>query len=171
LIAPAIAGTARACLGSRHRNASNLRRGRFMTRILAIAAVALMTAATGAAAKGHGTTTISLDNVCDVLVFKKNTILKTALEMSQSNTDCEDLHGAGFFGKVSTFGKVAVIGLRGGSIPDEEYVLEIAYPFVTGGQYILYGTEDGTSLSAFAGGTYTVGGTPAKGARPVTAPR
>jgi hypothetical protein len=45
--------------------------------------------------------------------------------------------------------------------------MEISYPLVTGSSFILYGTEDGVNLTAFAGGTYTVNGTPAQGAKPL----
>src|SRR6185437_10978669 len=128
--------------------------GRTMKKILILAAAALVATAGSAFAKG--TTTISLDNFCDVLTIKGNKILKTALTMVEQSQDCEGLYGAGFVGKVKTFGNVVSIGLRGGSIPDAEYVMEISYPFVTGSSFILYGTEDGVNLTAFAGGTYTV---------------
>ena len=104
-----------------------------------------------------------------MLVIQKNKVLHTALEMSEDAPTCENFYGAGFVSKVKTFGNVAVIGLRGGTNVAYEYTLEIAYPFVTGGQFVLYGTADGKSLIAFAGGTYTVNGTAPKGAKPLLA--
>jgi len=139
-----------------------------MKKLLIGAAICIL-AATGSASAGPKATTISLDNVCDVLTIARNKILKTAVVLKEDNPECEGLYGAGFIGKVKTFGNVAVIGLRGGLVADEEYVLKLSYPFVTGGSYILYGTADGVNLIGFAGGTYTVNGAPVRGAKPVTA--
>ena len=136
-----------------------------MKRILILAAAALV--ATAGSAFARGTTTISLDNFCDVLTIKGNKILKTALTVAEQNPDCEAFYGAGFVGKVKTFGHVVSIGLRGGTDPNVEYVMEISYPFVTGGKFFLYGTADGVTLNGYAGSTYTVDGTPARGAKPV----
>jgi hypothetical protein len=43
----------------------------------------------------------------------------------------------------------------------------MSYPFVTGNSFIIYGTSDGVNLIAVTGGTYTVNGTPVRGAKPV----
>jgi hypothetical protein len=137
-----------------------------MKTILALSAAVLLLSAGGALAAPK-VTTISLDGFCDVLQIQKNKVLKTAMVLHETSTDCEGLYGNGFVSKISTFGHVALIGLRGGSIPDEEYVIELAYPFVTGGSFIIYGTSDGVNLTAFSGSTYTVGGTPARGSKPV----
>jgi hypothetical protein len=129
-------------------------------------AVALLALPAGAA-QAAKTTTISLDSFCDVLTITQNKLVKTAFVLKEDSTDCENLFGAGFSGRVRNLGHQLVIGLRGGTLADEEYVMAIDYPFVTGGRFIIYGTGDGSTLTGFSGSTYTVNGTPAHGAKPV----
>lgn len=137
-----------------------------MKKFFVLAAAALIATSGGAFARSR-TTTISLDNFCDVLTFTQNKLVKEAFALKEVSTECENFLGAGFTGKVKTIGHELVIGLRGGTLPDEEYVMAIDYPFVTGGNFRIYGTGDGSNLTGFAGSTYTVNGTPARGAKPV----
>jgi hypothetical protein len=136
-----------------------------MKKFFALAAVALI--ATSGAALAKGKTTISLDGYCDVLTIHQNKVLKTAYTMAETVDGCEGFYGNGFRGNVKPFGNVVMFGLRGGSLPDEEYVIEMSYPFVTGNSFIIYGTSDGVNLIAVTGGTYTVNGTSVRGAKPV----
>jgi hypothetical protein len=130
----------------------------------ALAACVLIGGVNGALAKGG--TTISLNGFCDVLTIHHNKVLKTALAATD-DPNCEALYGAGFVGKVKVLGNSAVIGMHVAGAA-EEFVFRIDYPFVTGGSWVLYGTQDGVNLMAFAGDTYTVNGTPAHGAKPVS---
>jgi hypothetical protein len=136
-----------------------------MKTAFALAASIMIAASGGALAKGA--TTISLNNFCDVLTIQKNAVLKTALTVTD-DPNCEPLYGAGFIGKIKKLGNSAVIGMHASGAA-EEFVFRIDYPFVTGGSWVLYGTQDGVNLTAFAGDTYTVNGTAAKGTKPVTA--
>lgn len=135
-----------------------------MTKGFIVAAAFLALSVGSAEAKS---TTISLDSFCDVLTITQNKLVKTAFVLKEDSTDCENFFGAGFSGKVKVLGHQIVIGLRGGTLQDEEYVMAIDYPFVTGGSFTIYGTSDGVNLSGFAHETYTVNGTPKAGARPV----
>ena len=134
-----------------------------MKKICAGALVTLL--ATTGTALADGKTTISLDGYCDVLSIAKNKVLKTALTATD-DPNCEALFGAGFVGDVKKIGNSAIIGMHV-SGAQEEFVFRIDYPFVTGGSWVLYGTQDGVNLTAFAGDTYTVDGAPARGSKPV----
>jgi hypothetical protein len=135
-----------------------------MKKALALATF-FFVAATGTAC-ARGATTISLNDFCDVLTITPNAVLKTAL-VATDDPNCENLIGAGFIGKIKVLGKSAVIGMHNPAGAAEQFIFRIDYPFGTGGSWVLYGTQDGVNLTAFAGDTYTVNGTPARGSKPV----
>jgi hypothetical protein len=137
---------------------------RDMKKICALTIAALL-ATSGAALAKSKATTISLDGYCDVLSIQNNKVLKTALTATD-DPNCEALFGAGFAGKIKKIGNSAILGMHISGTA-EEFVFRIDYPFVTGGSWVLYGTQDGVNLTAFAGNTYTVNGTPERGSRPV----
>jgi hypothetical protein len=135
-----------------------------MKRIFGFTLAALVATSGSGFAKDNGTT-ISLNDFCDVLTIKHNAVLKTALTATD-DPNCEAFFGAGFVGKIKKIGNSAVIGVHVSGAA-EEFIFRIDYPFVTGGSWVLYGTQDGVNLTAFAGDTYTVDGTPARGSKPV----
>jgi hypothetical protein len=137
-----------------------------MKTILGFTLAALVATSGGAFAKDT-TTTISLNDFCDVLTIKHNVVLRTALTATD-DPNCEPFFGAGFVGRINRIGKSAVIGVHVSGAA-EEFVFRIDYPFVTGGSWVLYGTQDGVNLTAFAGDTYTVNGTAARGSKPLLA--
>jgi hypothetical protein len=137
-----------------------------MKQILGFTLAALVVTTGGAFAKNNATT-ISLNDFCDVLTIQHNAVLKTALTVTD-DPNCEPFFGAGFVGKVKKIGNSAVIGVHVAGAT-EEFVFRIDYPFVTGGSWVLYGTQDGVTLTAFAGDTYTVDGIAARGSKPLLA--
>lgn len=135
-----------------------------MKKICALAIAALMATSSGALAKNKATT-ISLNGYCDVLTIKSNKALKPALT-AIDDPNCEALFGAGFAGKIKKVGNSAILGMHVSGTA-EEFVFRIDYPFVTGGSWVLYGTQDGETLTAFASNTYTVNGKAERGSKPV----
>jgi hypothetical protein len=57
---------------------------------------------------------------------------------------------------VKGFGKTVTLGLHDPSQPSTQFVLILAYPFVQGGLYKLYSTNNGNSLTDALDGTYSV---------------
>jgi hypothetical protein len=118
----------------------------------------------GAAQAGTKTTAVSLDGHCDVLMLQ---IDKTSV-VGADDPDCDTGFGIGYVGKVKGFGKAIVAGAHFGEAPSAEFVIRLSYPLVTGGNWDLAITSDGTTFTPFESGTYTVEGTAAKGARGAT---
>jgi hypothetical protein len=113
---------------------------------------------------------VSLNGHCDVLTLKIN----KSNVVGMDDPGCETGLGIGFIGKVNGFGTGIVAGARFGSAPDAQFVIRLSYPLVTGGNWDIYVTTNGTTMSKFESGTYTVQGTADKGARgetPVAAGR
>jgi hypothetical protein len=75
---------------------------------------------------------------------------------ANENDDCQQFIGGGLIGKVKRSGKQAVIGGFSNLIPGAELVISLDYPFVSGGNYTVYGTSDGVTLNKVGSGTYSV---------------
>jgi hypothetical protein len=123
---------------------------------LALAAATLVAIAAPAAAK---TSVISLNGHCDVITLQ----IKQSLVAGMDDPGCSPQYGGGMIGKVKNFGGAIVAGILSPNTPDVQYVIQIAYPLVTGGAWTLYSTSDGVSIKKLNSGTYTVEGTADKG--------
>jgi hypothetical protein len=132
-----------------------------MKRILFVGAVALsMCAGTAATAK---TVSISFDGLCDGLDMIVNKDTRTAVEVG--NGCDEGAHfGAGTIGKIKDRGNAITFGvnLHGKGVDTYQYIYVISYPFVTGGAWSNFFTQDGKTISRISTGTYTVSGAAAR---------
>jgi hypothetical protein len=126
--------------------------------------LAALVALGGTAEARTKTEVVSLDGHCDVITLK---IDKTAVA-GADDPGCEAGFGAGYVGKVKGFGNAIVAGVQYGQFAGEQFVIRFDYPLVTGGHWDLAVTSDGVTFSPFESGTYTVEGTPARGARGLT---
>lgn len=132
-----------------------------MKRTLFLGAVALaLCAGTAATAK---TVSISFDGLCDGLDMIVNKDTRTAVEVG--NGCDEGAHfGAGTIGKIKGRGNAITFGvnLHGKGVDTYQYIYVISYPFVTGGAWSNFFTQDGKTISRISTGTYTVSGAAAR---------
>ncbi len=129
-----------------------------MKATLALAA-GLLVALTVAAPAKPKTEVISFDGHCDVITLH----IGKGLVAGADDPDCSAQFGGGLIGKVRGFGNAIVAGVQSPSVPGVQFVLQIAYPLVTGGTWNLYTTADGVTINKVESGTYSVQGTPAAG--------
>jgi hypothetical protein len=122
----------------------------------ALAAAALVAFAAPAAAK---TAVISLNGHCDVITLQINKTLVAGAD----NPDCATEYGAGMTVKVKNSGGAIVAGIQNANAPGVQFLIQIAYPLVTGGAWTLYDTPDGVTVKKVSSGTYTVQGTADRG--------
>jgi hypothetical protein len=115
----------------------------------------------GAADAKPKTRIISLDGHCDVLTLK---ISKTEV-VGADDPNCATGFGIGYVGKVKGFGNGIVAGVQFDAVPGAQFVIRISYPLVTGGNWDLAVTTDGTTFTPYNSGTYTVEGTARQGLR------
>ncbi len=126
-----------------------------------ILGLAALLATTGSALAKTKTTVISLNGQCDVLTAHVNKNLVYGTDSAQ----CNGAYGGGIIGKVKGFGNAAIIGAQTSLAPGSQFVFELQYPFVTGGSWAYFVTNDGQSMTELSHGTYTVEGTPVHGPR------
>lgn len=122
-----------------------------MNRIFALAGLTLALSATAAMARPT-TTTVALDSSCDkfdVTVTKNTAVARDA-------PSCAGTYGGGVIGAVKPMGKAVLLALQDPSQPGVQFMLELSYPFVSGGTFKLYETTDGVRLDDAQDGTYTV---------------
>ena len=124
-------------------------------------ALAAFVALSGAAEAKTKTEVVSLDGHCDVLTLRIN----KSVVAGTDDPNCATGFGGGFIGKVKGFGNAVVAGVQFSGEPGAQVVIRVAYPLVTGGNWNLYATTDGVTMTKLESGTYTVEGTAAKGAR------
>jgi len=129
-----------------------------MRRILALGAVALF-ASTGLANARGKATDISLDSYCNIYHVSINGVLAAA----QDTPSCSGNFGGGLVATVKGFGKSVDIALQDASSPGVQLVLELSYPFATGGIFHLYQTTDGINFNDALDGTYSIDKTPDRG--------
>jgi hypothetical protein len=123
---------------------------------LACAVAFAMCAATSASAK---IVSISFDGLCDGLDMIVNKDTRMALEVG--NGCDEGAHfGAGTIGRIKGQGNAITFGvnLHGKGVDTYQYIFVISYPFVTGGAWSNFYTQDGKTFSRISTGTYTVNG-------------
>ncbi|HEY4114063.1 MAG TPA: hypothetical protein VGM17_08385 [Rhizomicrobium sp.] len=130
-----------------------------MKKILGVAAAALLLSAGVASAKPTDVT-ISVSGVSCTFSINKlgdsgNDIGKVLLTANDPNT-CQFV-GAGDIGKVKGLGPIATIVGTSSLLGNSDKILTLLdYPFVTGGQYRVYYTSDGKTLTFIGSGSYTV---------------
>ncbi|HTU00087.1 MAG TPA: hypothetical protein VMF58_18700 [Rhizomicrobium sp.] len=121
-------------------------------------------ALSGAADAKPKTQIVSLNGHCDVLTLKINKTNVVGID----DPSCETGIGVGYVGKVKGFGTGIIAGAQFGTAPGTQFVIRLSYPLVTGGNWDIYVTTNGTTMSKFESGTYTVQGTADKGLRGAT---
>ena len=129
-----------------------------MKAYLALAAAALL-ATGGTASAKSSTAVISLDGHCDVITLQ----IDKPVVAGADDPSCATEYGGGMIGKVKGIGNTIVAGVQSPSAPGYQFVIQIAYPLVTGGAWNLYVTQDGVTMTPFENGTYTVEGSAAHG--------
>lgn len=132
-----------------------------MRTLSVLAALLVLGGITNVSAK---TQVITLDGFCDELTLNISKINVVGADTSICTTGM----GIGYISKVKGFGKAIVAGAQFSAAPGAQFVIRIAYPLVTGGNWDLALTTDGTTFTPYESGTYTVGGTPARGVRGTT---
>jgi hypothetical protein len=129
-----------------------------MRRILALGAAALV-ASTGFANARGKTSEISLDGYCNIYQITITGVLAAA----QDTPSCSGNFGGGLVATVKGFGKSVDIALQDASNPGVQLMLELSYPFVTGGTFHLYQTTNGITFSDALDGTYSISTAPERG--------
>ena len=137
-----------------------------MKKLIFLSAAALFASTAIASAS---VSVLSLDGFCNEYKVRKTGTLFAAKD---SNTDCSAGFGGGVLATVSGQGKNAVVAFQDPASPGYQFEFTFSYPFVTGGTWVLYYTNDGVHFAVDNSGTYTLT-TPAagsgKGGKSVTA--
>jgi len=132
------------------------------TILLGALALAASTAAAGAA------TILSLDGYCNAYAMRNvNGVV------AMKDTGCSEGFGAGRLASIRGDGKTVVMGLMDPANSTTQFAFTFSYPFVTGGNWTLYSTTTGKTVTTVLSGQYTVvtGDVPAlNGPRSVTSP-
>jgi hypothetical protein len=129
-----------------------------MKRIFALVAAALVASTTFASARGRATD-ISLDSYCNIYHITITGVLAAA----QDTPSCSGNFGGGLLASVKGFGKSVDIALQDASNPGVQLMLELSYPFVTGGTFHLYQTTNGITFTDALDGTYSIDTAPERG--------
>ena len=110
----------------------------------------------GTANASTASTTISIDEFCDVMTITvQDKKLAAALE-TDDNGRCETFMGEGQVAKAKVLGRVADVSGNYNFNSAGVATLDLQYPLVTGGAWNLYVTTDGVNMQFVASGTYTV---------------
>jgi hypothetical protein len=124
-----------------------------MKKVLMLAAASLLAFGGSAVAKTK-TYTISLGGAFCVVAQVNVTGKQVA---ANENDNCQKFIGGGLIATVKRkAGKQAILGGTTSQIPGAILVISLDYPFVSGGNYTVYGTSDGVTLSKVGSGNYTV---------------
>ena len=108
------------------------------------------------------TVEISLDGTCNVYSIR---FMDTVSAAAQDTPSCSGTYGGGVIATVKNSGHALVLALQDPSSPGVQWMLNIDYPFVNGGDFTLYQTTDGTRFTDALDGTYSMVGTPGMGAK------
>lgn len=127
-----------------------------MKRLLLATATMLAVACTASAAMA-AKASISFDTLCDGM----DIIVKSGQVALETGNGCDvgANFGAGTIGKIKGRGKTITFGVNLSAKGGEgyQYIYVIDYPFVTGGTWTNFFTQDGkTTGGRQGGGTYTV---------------
>lgn len=129
-------------------------------RRIPLAALALLLCASGAEARPR-TTEISLDGYCNIY----HVTISGVAAAAQDTPSCSGNFGGGFVATVKGFGKSVDVALQDPSSPGVQLMLELSYPFVTGGTFKLWQTTDGINFQDMLDGTYSISTAPDRGAK------
>ena len=133
-----------------------------MKTLLILGAAALIALPSVASARTK-TTVITFDGYCDVVTMK----VTGSLVAGQDS--CAGGFGGGMVVRhAGAGGKSIVAGVQFTPYAGYQFVLDVAYPLVTGGAWTLYYTTDGAALNPYESGTYSIQGTPSQGPRGTT---
>jgi len=113
-------------------------------------------------AAGARTVEISLDGTCNIYSIR---FVDTVSAGVQDSPGCSGTYGGGVIATVKNSGHALVLALQDPSSPGVQWMLNIDYPFVNGGDFTLYQTTDGTRFTDALDGTYSIVGTPGMGAK------
>lgn len=130
--------------------------------LVALAAAAIVAVpASSALAKGKPVN-ITLDGFCDSFTVTNSGGVSSIAD--DPNT-CTTWYGVGLQGKLKADGKTVSFGMITPGEPSTSYYVTFSYPYVTGGTFKMYITNDGLNGDGFLAltDTYTVGGTPNHG--------
>ncbi len=108
------------------------------------------------------TVEISLDGTCNTYSIR---FMDTVSAAVQDTPSCSGTYGGGVIAVVKNSGHALVMALQDPSSPGVQWMLNIDYPFVTGGDFTLYQTTDGTRFTDALDGTYSLVGTPGMGGK------
>jgi hypothetical protein len=75
---------------------------------------------------------------------------------TESRRGCNTFFGEGPIAHVANQGKVATIGGIVNGTTEGVFTFNFQYPFVTGGNYVIYETTDGRHMDRVRAGTYTL---------------
>ena len=131
-----------------------------MKKILALGALALVASTAAADARGK-VYDISLDGYCNIYHIQVTGVLAAA----QDTPSCSGNFGGGLVATVKSFGKSVDLALQDQSNPGVQLMLELSYPFVTGGTFHLYQTTNGITFTDELDGTYSIDTAPERGAK------
>jgi hypothetical protein len=120
--------------------------------IVALSSVALLMASISGAAARRATTTISIDDFCDVFTVTT----KGRYVAATDDPNCATGLVGGIFTKVKGVGNAATLGGIFNNDTTTSWTVVFSAPFVTGGTWILYFTQDGVTENFFFEGSYTV---------------
>ncbi len=129
-----------------------------MKKILVLGALALL-ASTGAACAHGKVYDISLDGYCNIYHIQVTGVLAAV----QDTPSCSGNFGGGLLATVKGFGKSVDVALQDQSNPGVQLMLELSYPFVTGGTFHLYQTTNGITFTDALDGTYSIDTAPERG--------
>lgn len=132
--------------------------------LIALATTAVFALPASNAMAKKGPITVTLDGFCDSFTITKTGSVYSAAD--DPNT-CTTWYGVGLNGKLKPDGKTISFGLITPGQPSTSYYVTFSYPFVTGGTFNMYITNDGQNGDGFLAltDTYTVAGTPSHGKR------
>lgn len=128
--------------------------------LVALAAAAIVAVpASGAMAKSVH---VTLDGFCDSFTI---TTSNGVSSIADDPSTCTTWYGVGTQGKLKLDGKTVSYGMITPGEPSTSYYVTFSYPYVTGGTFKMYITNDGLNGDGFLAltDTYTVGGTPNHG--------
>lgn len=119
---------------------------------IAIAVAGFLVSTSGAVA---GTKHYSISLSAPFCVTANVNVKGSAVTANESD-GCQTYVGAGFIGTVKKAGKQAIIGGISDQFSGDEVVITLDYPFITGGNYAVYATADGITMTTVGSGQYTV---------------
>jgi len=142
-----------------------------MKRLLLAGAAALAMSCTCNAAMAD-TVSIAFDGLCDGMDISVNKENRTGMEVG-NGCDVGAHFGAGTMSRMKDRGRAITFGVnlsgKGGTA--YQYIYVVDYPFVTGGHWSNFFTQDGHTLSRITTGTYTLGSPPARNGQPSSTDR